>query len=70
MGVDWRWSLPGALIVGSGLMLGADAIAQRGLPWLGQLLTGRELLATELPVGVVTALIGAPSLLILLRQTD
>ena len=70
MGVDWRWSLPGALAVGSGLMLAADAIAQRGLPWLGQVLTGRELLATELPVGVVTALIGAPSLLILLRQTD
>ena len=31
MGVDWRWSLPGALAVGSGLMIAADVIAQRGL---------------------------------------
>lgn len=70
MGVDWRWSLPGALVVGSVLMLGADVIAQRGLPWLGHLVTGREMLATELPIGVVTALLGAPSLLILLRKAD
>ena len=70
MGVDWRWSLPGALATGAGLMLGADAIAQRGLPWIGQVLTGKELLATELPVGVVTALIGAPTLLILLRRAE
>ena len=70
VGVDWRRSLPSSLLVGAGLMLAADAVAQRGLPWLGYLLTGKELLATELPVGVVTALIGAPSLLILLRQPE
>jgi iron complex transport system permease protein len=69
IGVDWRWSLPGSLIVGSGLLLAADVVAQRGLPWIGYFLTGRELLATELPVGVVTALIGAPSLMILLRKS-
>jgi len=37
---------------------------------VGQALTGKELLATELPVGVVTALIGAPSLIMLLRRQD
>jgi iron complex transport system permease protein len=70
MGVDWRWSLPGSLAVGAGLMIAADVIAQRLLPWAGQVLTGKELLATELPVGVVTALIGAPSLIMLLRRQD
>ena len=70
MGVDWRWSLPGSLAVGASLMIAADVIAQRLLPWAGQVLTGKELLATELPVGVVTALIGAPSLIMLLRRAD
>ncbi len=70
LGVDWRWSLPGSLLVGSGLMLAADAFAQRAVPWIGQALTGKELLATDIPVGVVTALIGAPSLLILLRRSS
>jgi iron complex transport system permease protein len=68
VGVDWRWSLPGSLAVGSGLMIAADVLAQRGLPLIGHLLTGKDLLATGLPVGVVTALLGAPSLLILLRK--
>lgn len=70
MGVDWRWSLPGSLLVGSALMLVADAFAQRAVPWIGHVLTGKELLATDIPVGVITALIGAPSLLILLRKSD
>lgn len=70
VGVDWRWSMIGALMVGSSLMLAADAVAQRAIPWIGHAITGKELLATDLPVGVVTALIGAPSLLILLRKAD
>lgn len=70
LGVDWRWSLMGSLVVGAALMLAADVVAQRGLPWLGHLLTGKELLATELPIGAVTALFGAPSLLILLRKGE
>lgn len=68
LGVDWRRSLLGSLLCGSSLMLAADVISQRGLPWLGHLLTGKDLLATDLPVGVVTALLGAPSLLVLLRK--
>jgi iron complex transport system permease protein len=70
LGIDWRWSLPGSLLVGSGLLLASDVIAQRGIPWLSQTLAGKDMLATSLPVGVVTAILGAPSLLILLRRSD
>lgn len=69
LGVDWRWSMLGSLLVGAGLMLAADVLAQRGLPLIGYLMTGKELLVTDIPVGVITALLGAPSLLILLRKT-
>lgn len=54
--VDLRWSLPGATLLGALLMLAADLVAQRAIP------------GVELPVGAVTALLGAPTLLILLRQ--
>lgn len=58
LGVDWRWSLPGSALLGSTLLLAADIAAQRAIP------------DTELPVGVVTALLGAPFLLVLLRRKD
>lgn len=57
LGVDWRVGLIGSLMLGSSLLLVADAIAQRA---------GSEL--TELPVGIVTSLIGAPFLLVLLKK--
>ncbi len=62
LGVDWRTSLLGSGLVGAGLLLLSDLIAQRGLTWLG--------LSTvmSMPVGVVTSVLGAPSLLILLRK--
>lgn len=56
VGVDWRWSLVGSLLTGSTLLLVADFIATKAAP------TG------ELPVGIVTALLGAPFLLVLLRR--
>jgi len=56
LGVDWRVSMPGALLIGPTLLLTADVIAQRLIPGM------------ELPVGVITALLGAPFLLILLRK--
>jgi ABC-type Fe3+-siderophore transport system permease subunit len=67
LGMDWRRSLIGSAVVGSCLLLIADALAQRVIPWA----TVQFGLAPviDLPVGVVTALIGAPSLLILLRRT-
>lgn len=70
LGVDWRWSMPGSLVAGAGLMLLADVLSQRALPELGFLLTGKHMVLTELPIGAVTALLGAPSLLILLRKRN
>jgi iron complex transport system permease protein len=62
-GVDWRWSLPAAGLVGAGLMLVSDLFAQRGMAAL----THR--VGLEVPVGAVTAFLGAPTLLILLRRS-
>lgn len=59
LGVDWRRSLLGSIFVGGLLMLVADALAQRG----------SSVGVAGIPVGAVTALIGAPSLLILLRKS-
>ncbi len=56
IGVDYRWILPYAAIVGAILLLLAD-------------LSSRVLLAPqELPVGVMTALVGAPFFLYLARS--
>ncbi|MDX2066441.1 MAG: iron ABC transporter permease [Fimbriimonadaceae bacterium] len=62
-GLDWRVNLPAAAAIGSGLMVVADLIAQRGLAEMAQ----RP--GMEVNVGIVAALIGAPSLLVLLRNT-
>ena len=62
VGVDWRWSLPGSLLAGALLLTCADIIAQRGLSTL------THLAGMEPPVGIVTAIVGAPVLLYLLKQ--
>ena len=56
LGVDWRVSMPGALMIGPTLLLVSDVLSQRAM------------VNMELPVGVVTALLGAPFLLVLLRK--
>jgi iron complex transport system permease protein len=56
VGVDWRWSLAASGLLGSGLLLISDLLAQRIIP------------DAEIPVGIVTALVGAPFLLVLLRK--
>ena len=61
LGVDWRWSLVGSGLIGATLLIVADLLAQRA----GSLFVGSVM---EVPVGIVTAVIGAPSLLILLRK--
>lgn len=55
LGIDLRQSLIGAGLIGAILLLLADLVAQRAVP------------GTELPVGAVTAILGAPTLLLLLR---
>lgn len=57
VGVDWRWSMMGSGFVGMSVLCLADLLAQWGLP------------GGELPVGVVTAIVGAPFLLVLLRKS-
>jgi iron complex transport system permease protein len=62
VGVDWRWSLPASLGIGALLLLASDLIAQR----LFSALTHQP--GMDLPVGIVTSILGAPSLLLLLRK--
>ncbi len=56
VGSDLRSTLPLSAVLGSLLMLAADSIAQRGMQGAG------------FPVGIVTAIVGAPMLLILLKR--
>lgn len=58
LGVDLRHTLLGAAMLGSACLLFADLIAQRAVTNF------------ELPVGAVTAMLGAPSLILLMRRTD
>jgi iron complex transport system permease protein len=67
VGTDWRRSLAASMLVGSALLLIADVVAQRLIPAVTARF-GQPVI--DLPVGVVTALIGAPSLLILLRRSS
>ncbi|MGV3614538.1 MAG: FecCD family ABC transporter permease [Fimbriimonas sp.] len=63
-GVDWRWSLLGSAVLGALLLTLADIATMRGLN------TITETVGLEPPVGFVTALLGAPSLLALLRKQN
>lgn len=58
VGVDWRQSLMGSALIGSLLLLISDVVAQRALG------------GAEIQVGVVTAILGAPFLLALLRKPE
>ncbi len=57
VGVDHRWLIAFCVIGGPTLMLLADVL-------------GRVLVASELPAGVVTAFVGAPILIILVRRSN
>lgn len=56
MGPDHRYLLPASALLGAGLLLAADLLARNAIAY------------SELPVGVVTAGIGAPFFLYLLHQ--
>lgn len=58
VGPDARASLPASALVGGGLLLLADLLAQRAVP------------GSDLPVGAITAILGAPALVVLLRAKD
>jgi iron complex transport system permease protein len=55
VGTDWRRSMSVSMVAGALLLLASDLIAQRLTP-------------NDLPIGIITALIGSPVLLILLRK--
>jgi iron complex transport system permease protein len=56
LGPDARWNLPASALCGASLLLLADVLAQRLRPGM------------EIPLGAVTAFLGAPALLFLLRS--
>jgi iron complex transport system permease protein len=57
VGIDWRVSLPGSFLLGPLVLVSADILAAR-------------LAQDALPVGIVTALVGAPFLLALLARPE
>lgn len=57
VGVDWRWSLLASALCGMALLVLSDIAAQRLIP------------GAELQLGIITALLGAPFLLVLLRRS-
>lgn len=67
VGADCRILLPASAMLGGAFLMLSDWAAQfamRGAGWL----TGRQLGSATLPVGVVTAVIGVPLFLVLLRS--
>lgn len=56
-GTDHRWLLPASALIGAALLLIADTVARLVIP------------PQEIPVGVVTALLGTPLFLHLARKT-
>lgn len=58
VGTDWRRSMPVAACLGALILVLADLAAQR------------LMYPTELPLGVLTAIVGAPMLLVLLRRSS
>jgi len=58
MGPDHRILLPVSLVAGAAMLVLCDMVARASFQWLG----------TEPPVGAVTALVGGPLFLVLLRK--
>lgn len=56
-GVDHRWVLPFSAVVGASLLTGADV--------LGRILTR----PSEIDVGIITAIIGAPIFIWIVRRS-
>lgn len=56
VGTDHRWLLPFSALAGAGLLVAADVV--------GRIVTR----PTEIPVGIVTALIGAPFFIMIVRR--
>ena len=57
VGPDHRYLMPGAALLGASLLMGADLAART------------VVLPAELPIGIVTAIVGAPFFLYLLLRS-
>jgi iron complex transport system permease protein len=66
-GGDHRIVLPGSALIGATFLLVCDWLTTWVPSWYGTLVS-RELVATRLPIGVITALLGAPLFLWILRS--
>lgn len=67
VGRDCRLFLPASALVGGVFLTICDWISRLAMSWVGDL-TGRNLGSTILPIGVVTAVVGVPIFLVLLRR--
>jgi len=56
VGSNYKWVLPGSMLAGSSILVLSDLIARSIIP------------SVEMPVGVVTALIGGPLFIVLLKR--
>ncbi len=66
VGRDCRILLPASALVGGAFLIVCHWISQLALGWYGEL-TGRQMGSITLPIGVVTAVIGVPVFVTLLR---
>jgi iron complex transport system permease protein len=67
VGRDCRILLPVSALIGGVFLAVCDWLSQLAMVWVG-LATGRNLGSTVLPIGVVTAVVGVPIFLVLLRK--
>lgn len=67
VGKDCRLMLPAAALLGGVFLAVCDWVSQLAMVWAGAV-SGRALGTTSLPIGVVTAVVGVPIFLILLRR--
>jgi iron complex transport system permease protein len=65
-GGDHRVVLPGSVLVGATFLIVCDWLTALAPAWYGRVVS-REMSAAELPIGVMTALVGAPLFLWILR---
>ena len=66
-GSDCRLLLPTSAVVGGAFLIICDWASQLTMRFAGAV-TGRQLGSATLPIGVVTAIVGVPIFLVLLRR--
>ena len=60
VGADHRVLLPASALFGAAFLMLADGCARTALPWLTGVFSAHRVLHDEIPIGVVTSLLGAP----------